>query len=737
MINLKKLGIDTLRGQTQFWSIVLVVLPSLLGLLLFGAYEREHIKCAKQQQLVQTVALERQIIDEWLDEQMSDIESISQTEVVRQHDLGLMPYILKVFADSHVEFYYLNYSNKDGAVMASSLNIDETERNIANCDFFKNAIAGETCIGEVFTDKLSGEPMIALAIPVYDNTNAIQGVLYGTIKTSSITKAIRQKSFARTGEIYIVDQNGHMITESRFVKLQTMRGDIATAQLYQQNNGFHNMQIGSSDAVIYTDYRGEKVLGISQWIDRMNCLMVAKIDEAEILEPYYRQLTIMSSGILLIVAAILPLTVAISRRIKKLLGYLLQGSQNFAAGKYGYTIDTAALAEEPREIIELCSTFNEMGQKLLEHHLELENRVWKRTAELAQVNAALRQEIAERKIAENMAKETRQEIINILESISDGFYVLDKECRVIYMNKAAEQLSGNLCDELVSQELLDKPSILLDGAFYYAYLKARDEQIVVCAEGKSVVLDKWIELNIYPQGENLVVYFRDISNRKQMEQEMERLGQLNMVGEMAAGIGHEVRNPMTTVRGFLQMLRKKEDCKRYHEYFDIMIGEIDRANAIITEFLSLAKNKAIKLEVNNLNKIIRNLAPLIEADGLLVNKYLELDLGEIPDIQLDGNEIRQLILNLARNGLEAMGHGGYLTIRTFVANNKIVMAVKDQGSGIPPEMMDKVGTPFFTTKEQGTGLGLAVCYSIAARHQAEIKVETGLSGTTFYVMFNL
>ncbi|NLK51990.1 MAG: PAS domain S-box protein [Syntrophomonadaceae bacterium] len=227
----------------------------------------------------------------------------------------------------------------------------------------------------------------------------------------------------------------------------------------------------------------------------------------------------------------------------------------------------------------------------------------------------------------------------------------------------------------------------------------------------------------------------DITKRKQMEQEMARLDRLNLIGEMAAGIGHEIRNPMTTVRGFLQLLADKKECMVYKDFFDLMIEELDRANSIIQEFLSLAKNRIINLKIRNLNQIIKSLAPLMSADAIVSDKYINFELGTIPDLLLDEKEIRQLTLNLVRNGMEAMSTGGNLFIRTFCQGEEVVLAVQDKGKGIKPEVIEKLGTPFFTTKDEGIGLGLAECYSIAARHNAKIEVETDSGGTTFYIYF--
>lgn len=227
----------------------------------------------------------------------------------------------------------------------------------------------------------------------------------------------------------------------------------------------------------------------------------------------------------------------------------------------------------------------------------------------------------------------------------------------------------------------------------------------------------------------------DITERKRLEREMLRLDRLNIVGQIAAAIAHEVRNPMTSVRGFLQLIKGKEVCKQFNEYFDLMVSELDRANKMITEFLGVSRNKPVELEKQSLNSIIDALIPLIDADALSSNKKVKTFLGSIPDILLDSKEIRQLILNLTRNAFEAMKSGGLLTISTTVAEGFVYLIFQDQGEGMSPKTVEKLGTPFFTTKEQGTGLGLATCYSIAARHNAVISVSTDSGGTTFEVRF--
>ncbi|WP_372813790.1 nitrogen regulation protein NR(II) [Paenibacillus sp.] len=210
----------------------------------------------------------------------------------------------------------------------------------------------------------------------------------------------------------------------------------------------------------------------------------------------------------------------------------------------------------------------------------------------------------------------------------------------------------------------------------------------------------------------------------------------HLLSSMSASIAHEVRNPMTTVKGYLQLLMEKEDWGSYKDTFLLMVSELDRANAIISQYLSLANNKFIEKRQHNLNSIIEYMLPLIESDASKGDVCIIAALGTIPDLMLDEQEIRQLMLNLSRNAIEAMNHGGHLTFKTYTEAEEIILEISDEGEGIPPEVRREIFNPFFTTKETGTGLGLAVSRSIAERHRARLEVkQSGREGTTFVVRF--
>ncbi|HZK24719.1 MAG TPA: MEDS domain-containing protein [Oscillospiraceae bacterium] len=210
---------------------------------------------------------------------------------------------------------------------------------------------------------------------------------------------------------------------------------------------------------------------------------------------------------------------------------------------------------------------------------------------------------------------------------------------------------------------------------------------------------------------------------------------INLVASMAASIAHEIRNPMTAVKGFIQLLQSKDEFTAYHDILALMVDEIERANGIISEYLSLARDKDKDIQRQDLNKILLAILPLLQADALREDKDVTLLAGEIVPLDIDTKDIRQVVLNLTRNGLEAMPKGGILKIRTYMERDQVVLAIEDSGSGIPKEVMAKLGEPFVTTKENGTGLGLPVSIKILDSYNATINIDTSAAGTTMAIFF--
>lgn len=328
----------------------------------------------------------------------------------------------------------------------------------------------------------------------------------------------------------------------------------------------------------------------------------------------------------------------------------------------------------------------------------------------------------------------------------DGYFESVKEIRQLSkesVEAAADVLyivANNMSKAEYQQQILTAKSKLLSDSLDKISLSMKKLAASVSMVNVSQVhLDK--EMNNVNTINNKINEMMDLTKNiadmiSAQKIEMARLDRLNLVGEMAASIGHEVRNPLTTVRGYLQFLNKKTEFSKYASSLEMMIEELDRANEIITEFLSLAKDRRVDLKESDLNKIIARIVPLMQADGVLKGIQINLELGDIPSLILDEKEIRQLILNLVKNAIEATDDDGSVAIATYITEDRPVLSIADEGCGIPKEFLDKIGTPFLSTKPQGTGLGLAVCYRIAERHSASINIHSkeGI-GTTVKVIF--
>ncbi len=372
-----------------------------------------------------------------------------------------------------------------------------------------------------------------------------------------------------------------------------------------------------------------------------------------------------------------------------------------------------------------------------QQYTELEHVIKERTSELLKANQKLQKEIVERnKVADDLFA-SQERFRKIFESSPClmAIYSLEEET-YIDVNASLISFTGYHLEELKKEQIDLLHSVEGSDDNYVDFSKrVRNKKINYKTKSGEIraALFSVEMIDIHPERCVLLV-LTDITDRVLLEKEMSRLDRLNLIGEMAAGIAHEIRNPMTTVHGFLQVARSNRD-ELPLEIVDLMLEELDRANSIITEFLNLARNKVSDKRTQSLNAIVNTLFPLIHAEALRSSKEIILDLEDCPDIIVDEKEIRQIILNIALNGLDAMSPGGVLTIKTYEKDQAVILGIIDQGTGISPEILDKIGTPFFTTKEEGTGLGLAICYSVAERHGAEIDIETGSTGTIFSIRF--
>jgi len=354
-------------------------------------------------------------------------------------------------------------------------------------------------------------------------------------------------------------------------------------------------------------------------------------------------------------------------------------------------------------------------------------------------------DISIRKRTELALRQSEEKFQKIFRNSPDMMIIFKaNNFEIVEVNQRFVDLLGFGREELISRCLFDLDSIwgsvdkqeIMDELRGQTTMNNKELELVTKAGEKIITLISTDIINI--EGDTCYLsVIKNITNEKKLEAKIALFEQLHLIGEMAAGIGHEVRNPMTTVKGFLQLFLEKPEFVNYRDRLNLMIDELDRANGIVSEFLALSRYKTSVQKKQQLNDIISAIFPLLQADAIKYDKYIDLQLGEVPELMLDEKEIRQVIHNLVRNGLEAIQPGQFVKIKTYRDGTEVILEVSDEGHGMDPEVMEKAGTPFFTTKDTGTGMGLPICLSIAERHNALIEIDSSPSGTTVYVRFKI
>ncbi|MEH7388558.1 ATP-binding protein, partial [Bacillus sp. JJ1521] len=271
-------------------------------------------------------------------------------------------------------------------------------------------------------------------------------------------------------------------------------------------------------------------------------------------------------------------------------------------------------------------------------------------------------------------------------------------------------------------------NVQLDEETWEIGMKTRKEQTIINLNGEQKTFDV-IRVPLFDEGERagLVTIGRDISNVKAAEELALRREKLSVVGELAAGIAHEIRNPLTTVKGFVQL--QKEKSESTSQISDIILSELDRINQIVSELLVFSKPQSKIFKEFKVRELIDYVIKLTSHEAILHNvEVLVENHAAEANLYGDKNELIQVFVNVLKNSIDAMPDGGKTRIRTDVEVDKVKIEVIDTGVGIPKERLEKIGEPFFTLKEKGMGLGLTMSNKIIQDHKGtfEIRSKVGL-----------
>ena len=344
----------------------------------------------------------------------------------------------------------------------------------------------------------------------------------------------------------------------------------------------------------------------------------------------------------------------------------------------------------------------------------------------------------------------------ILAGLEDAVITVDREGKISYFNEAAEMLT-----EISASQALQKPLIQLFKREHWLIERFKKSQSLQqeSTRGEGDLVTRWghkvpVSLTVSPledhQGNFLgsVLVLRDLKHRKELEEDLKRADRLAMVGTLAAGLAHEIRNPLGGIKGAAQLLKRSLDRdSSLQDFANIMIREVDRVDKLIEQLLDLSRPAKLELAPINIHEVLDDVLLLetqaAEKSSIAIKKRFD---PSLPPIRGDRAQLTQVFLNLVKNAFQAMNGDGTLTITTRLETDfhirgegsdrsrLIWVDIEDEGVGIKEEDLPHIFSPFFTTKHSGTGLGLSVCYRIINEHGGLIRVESiEGEGTTFRV----
>ena len=322
----------------------------------------------------------------------------------------------------------------------------------------------------------------------------------------------------------------------------------------------------------------------------------------------------------------------------------------------------------------------------------------------------------------------------VVESLPSGLFTTDVSGKVLLFNRASERITGIKKDAVIGQKI---DSVLPYFQLPFSEGRSEEEILVNGTQKKIIGLNISTLRGIDESAKGFIVIFQDLTQLKKLETEIQQKEKWAAIGELSSNIAHEIRNPLASLKGSIEMLRENAMPRNHKErLMEIALNEMDRLNRIVTDFLTYSRPTPPEFKKVDLHGLLdETLEILKNADQNKGN--IAVRKNYVGDMQVDADpqKIRQVFWNLGLNAIEAMPDGGELIVSIRDSDRFVEIDFKDSGTGIAGQNIEKMFYPFFTTKESGTGLGLAIAYRIIEEHKGRISVRSNPGiGTTFEVI---
>ncbi|WP_034745060.1 ATP-binding protein [Halalkalibacter wakoensis] len=580
-------------------------------------------------------------------------------------------------------------------------------QNFSDREYVQKAIKTKNVYISNVVSAVTGRFVVVVAIPILDQGGEVTRVVNFVIRISEnpVFNSIIQNIEIGDGYAYIVDRYGRLLShpEQERIGEDVSSNEVVQAVLNQQSG--YQQVLNSKEFSMLASY---------EYIPVLEWGVIAQVPESYI-HVYFKEFQDKLIIFSIILFLFLSFFVALyTRKIIKPIQQLEFAVGELAQGKFSERISDKYIDQS--EIGRLAKRFNEMTEYMAEANENIETKE----------QLLLQQKEFLRKVIDSSPN-------FIYAKNKDGFYTLANQSLADFYGTTVEEMlfrtEQDFNQDVVQVQRHEEEEQEVIKTLQERYVE--EEEII--DENKQI---KWLQTTKIPlqlTGEkdvHVLCISNDITDRKLAEEIIRKSDKLSAVGELAAGVAHEIRNPLTSIQGFLQFIKPNYKEERY---FDIMLSEIERIKLIISEMLVLSKPQVEKREMKDVTDMCQRIIDLFESQANLNNIQIQTNFEQqLPEIWCEENQLKQVFVNILKNAMESMTNGGEIFVEMKRQDeNMILIRFIDQGIGIEKERLKRIGEPFYSTKEKGTGLGLMVSYRIIESHHGKIKIDSKLNkGTT-------
>jgi PAS domain S-box-containing protein len=639
------------------------------------------------------------------------INRIVTNYLIRWHDIRRADYMAIFVTDNQ------------GALVVSS--IPQVEYYHGRSVWWQTVFGGgrgQAYVGDIYFDPAFGTHVLNVSVPILgDDQRTAIGAVSVLLRRDSLFHTISEVTVGATGHAMLLSSDGtplicpvlgpeeHTVTPSLITVVT--RPAAGWGVVSNDSHGGQNSIVGFSP-VRLGDHLVPGSLGGKQW------LILVRQNPEETYAPLNQLLVTRASYGVFVFAVLLAMGVWAARWIVRPIRILQEGAQRIGAGG----LDHQLMIRTGDEIEELAGAFNRMAANLKQSFGQLQVR----TGEI---------------------EETKNYLESLLENANDVIYTLDTEQRFTYVNNRVS-IWGYRKDEIIGRPYLSLLSKRHRGRRMKSTLDMSAKQVyeVEILSRTGEVKTATVSVSpLYDRDGRIVGALgiaRDITETKKLEQQFRNAEKLASVGKLAAGVAHEINNPLGGILNCLHNLRKGTlTPARQEEYLVSMEDGLRRVQKIVRQLLEFSQQHEPELSMTDINTVVERVLVLtnhaFEANRVSLEKQLQ---DGLPGVMVDRHMIEQVLMNLILNAIQAIKGGGAVTIRTRLMDDTCAIEVQDTGCGIPPHLLSRIFDPFFTTKGtgEGTGLGLSVSLGIVERHGGRILVESEVGkGTLFTVCLPL